>query len=157
MYKPKPFIQQQLKSTLIRGFQKTQSLLSYLKTTWILLNNSIFALARNIKTPPEILERLANDVDWGIRHCVARNPNTLPEILERLENDRDPHVRIGIAYNPNTTAETLERLANDENWVVRYSVAQNPSTPQYIKDYLKINQFLIWHSMSRTRPIYRLQ
>ena len=156
MYKPKPFIQQQLKSTLIRGFQKTQSLLSYLKTTWILLNNSIFALARNPNTSQETLERLANDNDWEVRYYVARNPNTPPEILERLENDRDPHVRIGIAYNPNTPPEILERLANDENWVVRYRVAQNPNTPQYIKDYLKINQFLIWHSMSRTRPIYRL-
>jgi hypothetical protein len=120
MYKPKLFIQQQLKSTLIRGFQKTQYLLSYLKNTWILLNNRIFDLARNPNTPPETLDRLANDEDADVRYWVAWNPHTLPE--------------------------TLESLANDDAWYVRCAVAWNPNTPQYIKDYLKIRQFLNWHN-----------
>jgi len=120
MYKPKLFIQQQLKSTLIRGFQKTQYLLSYLKNTWILLANDIFKLAENPNTPPEILERLANDGDYYVRCSVAYNPNTLPEILARMANDGD--------------------------WDVLWRVARNPNTPQYIKDYLKIRQFLNWHN-----------
>jgi len=120
MYKPKPFIQQQLKSTLIRGFQKTQYLLSYLKNTWILLANDIFKLARNPNTPPEALARLANNKYW--------------------------HVRREVTTNPNTSTETLERLANDKDYWVRYLVANNPSTPQYILTYLKIRQFLNWHN-----------
>ena len=157
MYKPKPFIQQQLKSTLILGFQKTQSLLSYLKTTWILLNNSIFALAGNPKTQPEILARLANDENPGVRYGVAYNTNTSPKTLTHLANDDDYSVRRGVALNINTSPETLERLANDGDSYVRSGVIRNPNTPQYLKDYLKINQFLIWHRKSRTRPIYRLQ
>jgi hypothetical protein len=120
MYKPKLFIQQQLKSTLIRGFQKTQYLLSYLKNTWILLANDIFKLAGNLNTLPEALERLANDKDWRVRCRVANNPSTPPK--------------------------TLERLANDADYWVLWGVARNPSTPQYIKDYLKIRQFLNWHN-----------
>jgi len=70
----------------------------------------------NSNTPPETLERLANDYDWFVRSCVAENPNTPPE--------------------------TLARLANDDDSNVRYWVSTNPNTPQYIKDYLKIKEFL---------------
>jgi hypothetical protein len=141
MYKPKPFIQQQLKSTLIRGFQKTQYLLSYLKNTWILLNNRIFDLARNPNTSTETLELLANDKDSSVRFWVARNPNTPAETLERLANDRDSCVRECVAYNPNTPPEVLEHLANDEDSEIRYEVANNINTPQYIKTYLKIKRY----------------
>ena len=78
---------------------------------------SDFDLAINTGTSPETLDRLANeDVDDIVRHWVARNPNTSPE--------------------------TLDRLANDENSWVRVEVAYNPATPQYLKNYLKIKEFL---------------
>jgi hypothetical protein len=166
MYKPKLFIQQQLKSTLIRGFQKTQYLLSYLKNTWILLANDkntffLQQVARDLNTSPEILALLANnlannDDHWVVRENVATNPNTPPETLDRLVND-DVGVRIGAAQNPNTSPETLERLANDEDWCVRCEVAANPNAPQYIKDYLKIRHFLNCHNNKLIQPIYRLQ
>ena len=98
-------------------------------------------VANNPNTPPEALERLANDKFWLVRGKVAINPNTSPETLERLAND-DDLVRQCVAENPNTSPETLERLANDENWWVRRSLIRNLNTPQYIKDYLKLKQFL---------------
>jgi hypothetical protein len=70
-------------------------------------------------TPPETLDRLANDADWEVRRSVANNPNTPPE--------------------------TLERLANDDSWFVRCGVAYNPNTPQYILTYLKIKKLLNYY------------
>ena len=73
---------------------------------------------------------------------LATNPNTPPETLERLANDKNFWVRECVADNPNTPPEALERLANDKVYWVRSSVARNPSTPQYIKTYLKLqNKF----------------
>ena len=73
---------------------------------------------------------------------LAINPNTPPEILERLVNVNSYPVRIEVAFNTNTPPEALERLANDHFYYVRLGVAQNLNTPQYIKDYLKIKEFL---------------
>jgi len=42
--------------------------------------------------------------------------------------------------------ETLERLANDDDSYVRCGVALNFFTPQYIKDYLKIKEFLNYNT-----------
>jgi len=76
---------------------------------------------------------------------AARNPNTPPEALERLANDNNWLVRREVAWNPITPAETLERLANDEDYWVRVGVAFNPITPQYILTYLKIKKFLNYY------------
>jgi hypothetical protein len=51
------------------------------------------------------------------------------------------------AINHNTLPETLARLANDKFWFVRHYVARNPSTQQYLKDYLKIREFLNPHEL----------
>ncbi len=42
-------------------------------------------LAINPNTPPEILDRLAEDLDWFVRRYVARNPNT-PEYIKDYLN-----------------------------------------------------------------------
>ena len=76
---------------------------------------------------------------------LALNPNTPTETLESLANEDNWIVRSHVANNPNTPPEVLERLANDEDSYVRYHVAINPNTPQYIKDYLKIKEFLNYY------------
>jgi hypothetical protein len=73
---------------------------------------------------------------------LAENHNTPPETLERLANGGNANLRWLVAFNPNTPPEALERLANDEDSEIRYEVANNINTPQYIKDYLKIKEFL---------------
>jgi hypothetical protein len=73
---------------------------------------------------------------------IAKNPNTPPEILARLANDNNWGVRCRVAENLNTSPETLERLANDEDYCIRWHVAFNPNTQQYIRTYLKIKEFL---------------
>ena len=77
-----------------------------------------------------------------INYDLARNPNTPPEILARLANDNNWGVRCRVAYNPNTSPENLERLANDDDYWVSFRVARNLNTQQYIKTYLKLqNKF----------------
>ena len=41
---------------------------------------------------PEILEKLAEDEDWEVRETVARNPKTPVDILRKLALDEDKHV-----------------------------------------------------------------
>ncbi len=52
---------------------------------------------------------------------------------------------LDLAKNPNTSSETLERLANDDYYGIHVAVTKNPNTPQYIKDYLKIKEFLNYY------------
>ena len=100
-----------------------------------------FELARSSNTPPEVLEKLANDEEDDILDGVACNSNTPPEVLEMLV-DEIWFVRLNVAQNPNTPPKVLEKLANDEDDDVRYYVAQNPNTQKYIKTYLKYNCYL---------------
>jgi len=76
------------------------------------------------------------------KYSLARSFTTIPQTLELLANDDNPYVRRRVANNPNTQPEILERLAKDKEYMVRGRVAQNPNTPQYIKDYLKIKNYL---------------
>ena len=73
---------------------------------------------------------------------LAINPNTPPETLEHLVEDGYSLVREAVALNINTSPETLERLANYGDHYVSIALAINFFTPQYIKDYLKIKEFL---------------
>jgi hypothetical protein len=59
-------------------------------------------LAKNPKTPPETLAKLAGDEDWPIRYAIARNPSTPPATLAELAGDEDCFVRRMVKQNPNT-------------------------------------------------------
>ena len=72
----------------------------------------------------------------------AHDPNSPPEVLEKLANDRDWRVRQEVANNPNTPPEVLEMLASDGNIWVRCRVAYNPNTPKYFKTYLRYKNYL---------------
>jgi hypothetical protein len=87
-----------------------------------------YSVAENPNTSPETLARLADDTEYCVRQVVAENPNTSPATLDRLANDEWAVVRQVVAYNQNTSPATLDRLANDEWAVVRYSVAENQNT-----------------------------
>lgn len=85
-------------------------------------------------TPPEVLLELAADADGEVRACVARNPRTPPEALARIAaaEDSDYYTLEMVAANPRTPEEVLERLAGFEHhsqWQVRMGVASNPSAP----------------------------
>ncbi len=86
-------------------------------------------LARNEKTPPDVLVTLSGDKDKYIRTIVANNTNTPPETLARLAEDEDPDVRKFVSSNPKTPIEVLARLPNDKYAYVLINLAWNPNTP----------------------------
>ncbi len=75
----------------------------------------------------------------------AADPNTPPEVLEKLANNGDDDIRYYVARNPNTPLYVLEKLVNHDIWLVRYSVTLNPNTPKYIKTYLRYKNYLKYY------------
>lgn len=83
----------------------------------------------NEKTPPDILEDLAEDDVWRVRSGVARNHATPAHVLAKLAQDGDPVVRRGVAENPSASADVLAKLAQDIQQDVRLHVTENPAAP----------------------------
>jgi predicted RNA-binding protein YlxR (DUF448 family) len=83
--------------------------------------------AKNISTPVEVLEFLANSPHETVRCCVAVNPKTPVEALLRLIGDVKPEVRASVASNSNAPRGSLLRLIEDNSEWVRVAVAENPS------------------------------
>jgi 3-methyladenine DNA glycosylase AlkC len=67
------------------------------------------------------------------KKAAAKDPNTTPEILEQLATDKYWVVRHWVAQNRNTPTKSLELLATDEKSYVRYWVAQHPNKNQIIE------------------------
>ncbi|MGA2916090.1 MAG: hypothetical protein ABSE89_08715 [Sedimentisphaerales bacterium] len=77
-----------------------------------------FQLAKNKKTPSDILEPLSEKRE-GERIFIATNPNTPIIVLERLSEDKNYMVRLDVCENPNVTREILIKLRNDPEKIVR--------------------------------------
>jgi hypothetical protein len=72
-----------------------------------------FWVAYNKTVPIEMLETLARDADWRVRHMVAEK-RKLPEHLQLLlAHDSHESVRARITYNAKATRRALELLKND--------------------------------------------
>lgn len=69
--------------------------------------------------PSDVLERLTQDPEVGVRCCAARNSNTPAEMLAQLAADPSAGVRGWVAANPSASPEVLDLLTNDESPVVR--------------------------------------
>ena len=77
----------------------------------------------------EVLTVLAADPKWGVRQAVAFNVGTPPELLERLAGDCCEEVRAAVAYNTNAPLTALTALARDEFRYAKSNVAANESVP----------------------------
>jgi hypothetical protein len=83
------------------------------------------AVASNPSTPPEALEKLAEDSVSDVRRAVASNPAAPAEALERLAGDLSGPVRLKVARNAATPTRLLNRLQCDENeWVAHWAQLQ---------------------------------
>jgi len=87
--------------------------------------------AGNPSTPPEVLARLAGDVDGSVRESVAGNASAPPETLARLAGIEDHLGLVGanLASNVSTPPEVLAALAEGADRVLRRHLARNVSTP----------------------------
>lgn len=85
--------------------------------------------ARNPKTRPEKLVRLAHSGNPSLRVLVAQNLSTPAASLRELAADRVPAVVVGVASNPSAPTTVLTELSRNENKDVRAAIAGNPATP----------------------------
>ena len=83
------------------------------------------AVRKNPKTPPDVLEKLAQKDP----RTVGKHPNTPPELLLEFSKSVDERLRESVAENPNAPVRILEQLAQDDSSEVRRHVSGNPNTP----------------------------
>ncbi len=116
-------------------------------------------IAKNKKTPLELLSLLACDSDELVRSNVAENPKTPHALLTTLSYDKSDYVRIALTHNPNTPIDALWRLfnlgfkvplaenknipidmilllANEKNPSIIRRLLDNPSTPLHVREQL---------------------
>jgi hypothetical protein len=76
-------------------------------------------VAENQATPPDVLAKLASDVNPDVKIAVAANPSCDRSIVRLIAADIDVAVRHGLAQNIATPGSVLEELSRDENGWVR--------------------------------------
>ena len=90
----------------------------------------------NPNTPQSTIEKLAkNDASDGVRGTAARFVKS-QETLTQLASDSSESVRQGVAMNSNAGAETLDKLSSDANDDVRQRVSENENTSSSTLDKL---------------------
>jgi Leucine rich repeat variant len=94
-----------------------------------------FSIARDLQTPIEILERLAQDPNEDVRSTVASNRNLPLATLLQLADDPSSKVRsqlIHQQFNRSTPIEILAKLAQDPDSNIKMNIARNVNTPPEI-------------------------
>jgi len=87
------------------------------------------AMASQGKTPPEILENLARDENWGVVYTVARNSHSTLGTLEYLTDRLD--------HSVDESASSFDRELQS---AVRLAIAQHPQVTDAILQHLVVNQ-----------------
>ncbi|MFN6537339.1 MAG: hypothetical protein RM021_013340 [Nostoc sp. EkiNYC01] len=114
------------------------------------------SLARSTTTSESAIARLSKIEDEEILLAVARNPKTPLELLEQLvesppdfydrDNDGqyevDNRLFIAIAQNPNTSESLLLKLAESGISNIEMAIAENPNAPLSL-----LNKFADWRDV----------
>lgn len=111
------------------------------------------ALAKNPKTPPDLLLAIAQVKDpelfekhstirdflksdfLAVQRRVIRNPNVTPEVLTELAKCRNEYILGDVAANRKTTEEVLRAIharSTSDAYLLNWGLAQNPNTPMEI-------------------------
>ncbi len=85
--------------------------------------------ARDLHSPPALLERLAKHPEPRVRNAVATNRAIPPSVARQLEKDPFMDIRYALARNPSTPPDLLIEFARYRHILMRESVARNPSVP----------------------------
>jgi hypothetical protein len=80
------------------------------------------------------LEKLAQDIDAGIRASVAGHPSLAVTALEKLATDDEVAVRAAVALNPKTPIKVLQSLSVDPFLGVRWCVAGHAAQQPDFRD-----------------------
>ena len=85
--------------------------------------------ARNPRTDPAALARLARSGNADVVESVGQNPSTPPAALSALAMSASERTLVAVAANPSTPAAALQDLAHHRSEAVKEAVASNPATP----------------------------
>ena len=73
------------------------------------------------------------DENLEARKAAAKDPRTRPSVLDRLADDEDHIIHVFVAANPSTSTETLTKLAERANYdILQRAIIANPNTPEKI-------------------------
>ncbi|MDJ0742260.1 MAG: hypothetical protein QNJ32_02740 [Xenococcaceae cyanobacterium MO_167.B27] len=98
------------------------------------------AVAANVNTPLDLLERLASNPQEGIylHEAIASNKSASPEILDKLLGDINEYSYFDIhrqmAKHPKTSALTLEKLASHREQSIRLEVLKHPCFSPHMRE-----------------------
>lgn len=94
-----------------------------------------------------LLIELAEDPEYEVRNGAARNLKTHPDILRRLatEPDTDNSIRVSVAGNPSTPVDVLEDMAGlNEGWrfpdQIHWALRANPSSTARVRTSIEQNR-----------------
>jgi hypothetical protein len=99
------------------------------------------ALARNIKTSPEILNQLLNSQSNSVRGALARREDGLTQdLITQLAVDPYPEVRKDLSANSKIDSTILSELISHPNPEVRKFAKQHPNRPTFraIKSFYQV-------------------
>jgi hypothetical protein len=88
------------------------------------------AIARNLNTPPEILDEFADRPSKAIRISLALREKYSPELLVKLAIDPYPEIRRNLLQNRYIEPSLLNSLRNHSRLEVQEFVAAHPNTPR---------------------------
>lgn len=114
-------------------------------------NYVILALARNLETPRDVLDYIiacGREFFSEVFEAVASNIRTNPETLEKLSKDYP----IYVASNPSTPAKVLWMFCKDKDAAtgVRCSLAKNPKLPnELIQELIKDKYYGVRLALTR--------
>ena len=130
--------------------------------TSILDAGALVRLARDPRTPAQMLRTLANHHDPNIRYLVANNDTTPPEALAALSDTIEPTILSALARNDSTPPEVLLRLVASGDAALRASLAHHRSLPPEGFDLLAADKsydtglFLASNPMAPPELLHRL-
>jgi hypothetical protein len=110
-------------------------------------------IARNWRTPPDVLAVLATHPHHHVRGAVASNPQAPRELLRGFMQDPHAWVRVDLATNPALPDDVLHTLVAiamqsntipaDERAYIAQGVAKNPRTPEPNLRWLATHRLLV--------------
>jgi hypothetical protein len=113
---------------------------------------NLTTLAFNRHTPPDVVARLARDLDPDVRAGVAHRADLDPEMLNELGRDSDAKVRAQVVIHSHLDLALLADLARDPAPEVRKGVAGYPGLDPVLLEELERDPDEHVSAQARMRP-----
>lgn len=109
-------------------------------------------LARNLGAPADLLERLAGDDTFSVRHAVAENWLSPPSALARLIEDEHNKIHLAIAMNVGAAPEVLALLMRSKNSYVRKTAATHKNITRGVASDFAVEDDPLFRALAALSP-----